>query len=128
MRAVLSVWLIALIGVPSASTALAQARGNSRDVPVIVGLEVKAPKRIKTVVPEYPEQAAKGSLIFELLVTPEGSVDSVEVIREVRGATDAAVEAVKQWKYEPLIYKERPSWFKIRIVVPNPWRAGQGLL
>ena len=100
----------------------AQSKGDSKTNPVAVGGDVAPPKRVKTVAPNYPADAPKGTMILELLGTPAGKVDSVRVVREVQGATAAAVEAVKQWEYEPLVVEGRAVWFKMGVVVSNPWK------
>ena len=56
------------------------------------------------IAPAYPELAKKlnvsGSVKLEVLVGPNGSVKSVKALGGHPLLVDAAVEAVKQWKYE----------------------------
>jgi len=74
---------------------------------------IKPPKRIKTVDPVYPEPARKsgseGDIILNVETDPAGKVRWVQVMGgpfEFLGY--AAVDAVKQWEYEPLIVDGKP--------------------
>jgi protein TonB len=74
--------------------------------PIRVGGLVKEPKPVKHPNPVYPKiaQAAKvqGMVILEATITKEGDVKDVKVLRpQPMGMTEAAIEAVKQWKYTP---------------------------
>jgi len=65
-----------------------------------------AGRKVKTrIEPEYPELARKnnitGSARMELLVTADGRVKDVKVLGGNPVLVQAAVAAVKKWKYEP---------------------------
>jgi protein TonB len=66
---------------------------------------VKPPKVVHIEQPQYPPLAKKakieGVVVVEAIVTADGSVDKVKVISGPQPLVDAAVEAIKQWKYEP---------------------------
>jgi TonB family protein len=67
-----------------------------------------APKLLKKVPPVYPDEAKKALIqgVVELQVTTdkEGNVTRVEVLRsESSLLSQASVDAVKQWKYEPYL-------------------------
>ena len=67
---------------------------------------VTPPKLIERVNPVYPEEARKagvtGVVIVSALVGEDGTVQNVEVMRPLeKGCTEAAVAAVRQWRYEP---------------------------
>lgn len=98
------------------------AYAQTRESPIVVGGEVKEPKRTKTVVPAYPADAASGTIGMQVLVNPEGRVDTVTARNDVPRATAAAVAAVRQWEYEPVLHDGKPAWFRILILVPSPWR------
>jgi protein TonB len=73
--------------------------------PERVGGAVKAPERLKYVAPVYPQiaQSARvsGIVIIEATIGKDGSVTEAHVIRSVALLDQAALEAVKQWKYSP---------------------------
>ena len=71
--------------------------------------------------PAYPDLAlmAKvgGMVILEAVVDSNGTVESVKVLRSVKFLDNAAVEAVKQWKYSPLILNGVPTPFVLTVTL-----------
>jgi TonB family protein len=61
-------------------------------------------KSVKTVAPVYPAIAAKmrveGTVKLDATIDPDGSVSDVKVVSGHQLLVQAAVEAVKKWKYE----------------------------
>jgi len=81
--------------------------------PIRVGGQIQMPRKIKDVLPVYPEIARKarieGVVILEIVIDKPGHVKSVKVLRPLgMGCTEAAIEAVKQWKYEPSTLNGKP--------------------
>ncbi|HSN69521.1 MAG TPA: TonB family protein, partial [Thermoanaerobaculia bacterium] len=71
-----------------------------------VGDDVKAPKVITRIDPKYPEEAraerASGIVIVEALIGTDGAVKDVKPLKWLPfGLTEAAVDAVRQWTFEP---------------------------
>jgi TonB family protein len=63
-------------------------------------------RRIKVrIEPSYPEQARQfkltGKVRIEVIVSPDGSIEKTRVVGGSPLLVDAALEAIKQWKYEP---------------------------
>jgi protein TonB len=78
-----------------------------------VGPGVSAPRALKQVNPEYPEEAMKakiqGAVAIEVIVTPEGNVVSPRVIRSLDPVLDeAALRALKEWRFAPGMKDGRP--------------------
>ena len=78
-----------------------------------VGVDVTPPRRIVMVEPIYPELARRarmeGIVVLSLIVGTSGRVESIEVLRGLYlGMTEAAVEAARQWVFEPSVYNGRP--------------------
>jgi protein TonB len=73
--------------------------------PVRVGGNVKEPRPIKMVPPVFPLLASKarvtGTVTLEATLTAQGTVEEIKVISGHPLLTDAAIECVKQWQYEP---------------------------
>jgi TonB family protein len=81
--------------------------GKVGQPPLRVGGNIKAPKRIRGGVPAYPQLAfgarAEGVVILEVVIDATGKVGNVRVVRGVPALDAFAVEAVKQWVYEPTV-------------------------
>ncbi len=77
-----------------------------------VGKDVKPPKLIKKVEPVYPDEARKagieGTVTVEATTDNRGRVQKVKVLRSIPELDQAAVDAVKQWVYEPMIIDGKP--------------------
>lgn len=73
--------------------------------PVRVGLGIREPKKIVHVVPEYPDIArisrVEGVVILEAVLDTSGRVQSVKVLRSTPLLDEAAIRAVRQWRYTP---------------------------
>ena len=104
----------AIFGVPDAPPA-------PREAPIRVGFgQMKEPKKLVDTKPIYPETARRakieGVVILEIIVDKQGGVRSWKVLRPLSlGLTEAAIDAVKTWKYEPPMYNGRPV--EVLIVV-----------
>lgn len=96
MKLVLSLFALASL-IPVAASAQQQ--------PVRVGGNIKAPERIRYVQAVYPEEAKSarvaGVVIAEIVVGPEGDVSEAHVIRSIALLDDAAIDAIKQWRFTP---------------------------
>jgi len=79
------------------------------------------PKLIKKTDPVYPEAARKarieGIVILEVQTDQDGRVQKTKVLRSIPELDQAAVDAVKQWVYEPVIIngKPKPSVFTVTV-------------
>jgi protein TonB len=88
---------------------------------VRVGGQIKAPKSLHIVPPVYPELAQAARLaavvIAEALVDTHGRVVDVKVLRGAPLFDDAAIAAVKQWRYQPLLLNGVPTEFILTVTV-----------
>ncbi len=73
---------------------------------------IKEPKKIKHVKPVYPQiaQTAKvqGIVIIEATIGKDGSVKDAKVLRSVALLDQAALDAVRQWKFTPTLLNGEP--------------------
>jgi TonB family protein len=79
---------------------------------VRVGGNIRAPQKIHDVPPVYPEKARQagiqGVVILEITIAADGSVSDARVLRSVPLLDAAAVEAARQWRYEPILLNGVP--------------------
>jgi TonB family protein len=71
------------------------------------------PEEIERVIPRYPMLArranAGGSVVIRGVVRKDGSIDNVEIIKDLPyGLGEAAKEAVEQWRFRPATYQGEP--------------------
>ena len=70
------------------------------------------PRLLKRAEPLYPEIArqarVQGTVILEATTDIYGRVANVRVLRSVPLLDGAAVDAVRQWVYEPMLVNGRP--------------------
>jgi protein TonB len=83
----------------------AEQSAPTAPAPARVGGTVKAAKMIRHVRPVYPEIARQrhvtGTVVLHATIAKDGSVHDVTVVSGSPLLCDAAVDAVKQWLYEP---------------------------
>ena len=83
-----------------------------RQQAVRVGGQIKEPKKLKAVNPEYPAIAkqarVQGVVILECTISPQGRVTDVKVLRGIPLLDQAAVDAVRQWVYTPTLLNGVP--------------------
>ena len=73
---------------------------------------MKAPYKIVDVAPAYPTVAQRahveGVVILEAVIDAQGRVASVRVLRSIALLDEAAVDAVKQWRFTPALLNAEP--------------------
>jgi len=87
-----------------------------------VGGGVSAPRAVFTPDPEYSEEARKakfqGTCVLWLVVGPDGHPRDIRVARTLGlGLDEKAIEAVKQWKFEPAMKDGKPVAVMINVEV-----------
>ena len=95
---------------------------ESPDQPLQVGGNVTRPQKIFGPNPQYTEIARKariqGIVIVEAIIDRAGNVSAVRVLKPLpMGLDQAAVEAVKRWKFEPARLNGRPVDVFYRLTV-----------
>jgi protein TonB len=80
--------------------------------PVRVGGSIKTPQKTRDIKPVYPPIAqsarVQGIVIIEATIGPDGSVRDAKVLRGQPLLNEAALEAVRQWKYTPTLLNGVP--------------------
>jgi protein TonB len=94
---------------------------------VRVGGHIKAPQLVKRVDPAYPELGKQARLsaliILEAAVEGTGRVRDVTVLRGASIFDEAAMDAVRQWIYKPLLLNGVPTPFVVTVTVKFTFKA-----
>lgn len=103
-RSLTAAALLALLG--HAAPALPQEAPRAEGPPYRVGGEVTRPEIIFQTKPVYTEIARRsrvtGTVIVEAIIDEHGDVKDVRVLKGLpMGLSEAAVEAIKAWKFKP---------------------------
>lgn len=90
-------------------------------------LQVIPPALIDLVQPVYPSRALsmrrRGVVRLEIMVDEVGAVDVVKIVQSVFLLTEAAIDAVGQWKYEPARRNGNPISMEELGLEPLPVRV-----
>jgi len=83
--------------------------------------DIKPPKLVKQVDPVYPEIAkqarVEGVVILEATTDNNGKVVNVRILRSIPLLDQAAVDAVRQWLYEPMVIEGKPRGVVFTVTV-----------
>lgn len=81
--------------------------------PLRVGGSVPEPRKVKHVNPSYPSIAkqarVQGIVILECTIDAQGRISDVRVLRGIPLLDQAAIQAVRQWVYEPTLIDGVPT-------------------
>jgi protein TonB len=89
--------------------------------PPRVGGDIREPRRTHYVAPAYPEIARQGRIgalvILDCVLDPQGRIASVQVLRGHPLFDGSAVDAVRQWRYEPTRLNGVPIAVQLTVTV-----------
>ena len=89
--------------------------------PVPVGGDIRAPQKTVHVDPIYPAIAIQGRVeglvILETIIDVSGNVRGLRVLRSVPLLDKAAMDAVREWKYEPTLLNGQPVPIVMTVTV-----------
>ena len=93
----------------------ATAPAAAANLPIRVGGNIRAPRKLVDVRPVYPASMREAGLTavvpLEAMIGPDGTVTSVRVVsaQMLPAFAVAAVDAVRQWKFKPAMNKGEAS-------------------
>jgi periplasmic protein TonB len=80
-----------------------------------------APRKTVDARPVYPDIARlariEGTVVMEAVLDPSGHVTQIRVIRSIPLLDQAAIDAVRQWRYTPSVYNGRPVSVLMTITI-----------
>lgn len=89
--------------------------------PVRVGGDIREPQKTVHVNPIYPEIAKQarvsGVVILEAIIDPNGNVTNLSVLRSIPLLDQAAMDAVRQWRYQPTLLNGVPVPIVMTVTV-----------
>ena len=81
----------------------------------------QAPRKLVDARPMYPDIAraahVEGTVVLEAVLDTYGNVTELRVVRSVPLLDQAALDAVRQWKYTPSVYAGRPVSVLMTITI-----------
>jgi protein TonB len=112
-------------GVDGASAASHDSGARSASAsspPVVIPERAALARVVNRVEPEYPDAAkshhVQGIVILNVLVGGDGRVQRLNLVRGYPVLAAAATDAVRQWRFQPLIRAGRPTNFETNITLP----------
>jgi periplasmic protein TonB len=108
-------------GIPAASAPVIVAPPPEPPKPLRPGGDIRAPERLFAASPVYPSIARsagiQGDVILEAIIDTSGTVRDVRVLRSVHLLDQAAIDAVKQWRYKPTLLNGVPVPIVMTVTV-----------
>lgn len=134
-RTVLAVLIGASLAVSSAIAQTTTPPFPAAPNAVRVGGSVQIPARTKYVAPDYPDAlrqaGVRGTVNVETLISPAGKVQDARVVKSVAQLDRLALDAVRQWEFEPTVVNSSavPLIITVNVFfppkpVPSPRGAG----
>jgi TonB family protein len=95
---------------------------SPEDTPTDKEVLIKNPAPVHQVIPAYPEElrdkGVEGQVALQVAIDAEGIVQAVRVTKPLHPYLDnAAVQALRQWRYEPVIKEGKPISVVITVTV-----------
>ena len=108
-------------GIADAPVPLPPAAAPQRRDPVRPGGIISEPKKLVHVAPIYPSIArdtrSEGIVVLEAIIDERGRVDRIRVLQSSPLLDDAAIQAVRQWRYTPTLLNGVPVPVLMTITV-----------
>lgn len=99
----------------------AAARREQLAKAIRVGGQIRPPVRTKEVAPVYPAIAqtarVQGDVVIEMTIDDEGKVADARVVKSVPLLDQAALDAVRQWEYQPSLLNGVPTAVVMSVTV-----------
>jgi TonB family protein len=105
---------------PSSSFASAPPPPSSGEV-LRVGGHIKPPTKVVNVAPTYPQEAqdakVQGVVVIETVIDEAGGVKEAWVLQSIPMLDEAALDAVRQWRYQPTLMNGAPRPVRMTVSV-----------
>jgi TonB family protein len=102
-------------------SALGASHSSEPAAPVPIGGDVKPAKLLKSVQPVYPQMArtqhVSGNVQIDALIDADGNVSAMKVLSGPALLRDAALQSLKQWKYQPAELDGKPTSMHLTVTL-----------
>jgi periplasmic protein TonB len=103
------------------SSPMAPSTGDAQPVRIRVGGALRPPRLLSSVLPLYPamarETGIEGDVVIDTTIDKTGRVTDTKVISGPSMLREAALDAVRQWKYEPSKLNGEPVPVQMTVTV-----------
>jgi len=100
---------------------LSTTHRNEPAAPIPIGGDVKPAKLLKSVQPVYPAMArsqhVSGNVQIDALIDADGNVGAMKVLSGPALLRDAALQSLKQWKYQPAELDGKPTSMHLTVTL-----------
>lgn len=90
--------------------------------PLRVGGDIRAPAKLFDVKPVYPQTAraagVTGNVVVEITIAADGAVADARILRSIPLLDEAALQAVRQWRYDVTLLNGVPVPLTMIVTVP----------
>ena len=91
------------------------------DGPVKIGGNVKEPRLISSVLPVYPigaiQAGVQGDVVIQTTIDKDGKVVEMHVVSGPTMLRQAALDALRRWKYEPSMLDGQPVAVQMQVTI-----------
>ena len=102
-------------------SALSGSHSSQPAAPIPIGGDVKPAKLLKSVPPVYPQMArtqhVSGNVQVDALIDADGNVSAMKVLSGPALLRDAALQSLKQWKYQPAELDGKPTPMHLTVTL-----------
>jgi TonB family protein len=110
-----------LSGIVSSNVAAPAAPELQQESPVKVGGNVKEPRLVNRVMPEYPlvakQAGIQGDVVVKTTIDDKGSVVNMQIVSGPALLRGAALAALRRWKYEPSTLNGQPISIQMLVTI-----------
>jgi TonB family protein len=111
----------ALSGIVSDNVAAPEAPKIQQEGPVKVGGNVKEPRLVTRVMPDYPivakQAGIQGDVVVQTTIDPKGNVVNMQVVSGPALLRGPALAALRRWKYEPSTLNGQPIAVQMSVTI-----------
>ncbi|MGH9529580.1 MAG: energy transducer TonB, partial [Terriglobales bacterium] len=102
-----------------AASVLPNKTGDSG--PTVLPTQAAMARLVQRIEPEYPnaarQQHIQGTVLIDVIVDATGTVEAMSMVSGESQLMAAAEEAVRQWKFQPLMKDGKAEKFESRIAI-----------